>query len=220
MTDDAESLLASQRTYYDERAEDYGDAFKPDRRVPGLISPDDCRMVVDDFRPTGHVLELACGTGLFTGEIVRHARSVTAVDASPRMLAINRSNVDDPNVARVQADIFAWQPDRAYDAVFFGFWLSHVPPSFFDDFWALVRRCLAPGGRVAFVDEDDRGSVHDDVYDIDGMPVARRRLADGRKFEIVKLFWRPEDLECRLRSAGWDITVRRFGETYLYGAGS
>jgi hypothetical protein len=25
------------------------------------------------------------------------------------------------------ADLFAWSPERRYDVVFFGFWLSHVP---------------------------------------------------------------------------------------------
>src|SRR6266511_3494592 len=29
----------------------------------------------------------------------------------------------------IRADIFEWVPDRRYDVVFFGFWLSHVPPS-------------------------------------------------------------------------------------------
>ena len=53
----------------------------------------------------------------------------------------------------VEADLFAWRPDRRYDAVFFGFWLSHVPLERFDGFWALVADCLAPGGRVCFVDD-------------------------------------------------------------------
>jgi demethylmenaquinone methyltransferase/2-methoxy-6-polyprenyl-1,4-benzoquinol methylase len=214
-----ESLLASQRAYYDERAEDYADESKlADRKTRGLISQDLCRALVAEFRATGDVLELACGTGVFTGEIVRHARSVTAVDRSPRMLAINHARVGDPNVTYVAADIFAWEPVRAYDAVFFDFWLSHVPPSRFDDFWRLVRLCLAPDGRVAFVDEDDHAAEHDDRLSIDGTPAARRRLSDGREFEIVKVFWSPEDLEARLRSFGWDMNVRRVGETFLYGA--
>ena len=32
----AASLLASQRSYYDARADDYGDESKPDRQSPGL----------------------------------------------------------------------------------------------------------------------------------------------------------------------------------------
>jgi demethylmenaquinone methyltransferase/2-methoxy-6-polyprenyl-1,4-benzoquinol methylase len=123
--DDTVSLLASQLRYYDERADDYRDAAKPpDRNHPGLMQAELGRPLVDEFRPTGSVLELACGNGFFTSEIVRYAQSVTAVDASPRMLAINQSRVDSPSVTYVEADIFAWQPDRTYDAVFFGFWLS------------------------------------------------------------------------------------------------
>jgi len=217
--DDAASLLASQRTYYDERAEDYGDVSRPDRNSPGLMNPEVCRALIDEFRPTGDVLELACGTGAFTGDIVQHAQSLTAVDASPRMLAINRRRVNDSKVTYVTSDIFAWEPDRAYDAVFFGFWLSHVPPTAFDGFWALVQGCLAPHGHVAFVDEDDRAAGHDDTYSIDGLPAARRTLSDGRQFEIVKVFWRPDELEHRLRTSGWDINVRRVGETFLYGTG-
>jgi len=212
-------LLASQRTYYDARADEYGDESKPDRTTPGLMKADVCRALVEEFQPTGDVLELACGTGAFTRELVRHAHTVTAVDASSRMLAINRTRVADPKVTYVQGDLFAWVPDRAYDAVFFGFWLSHIPPSAFDDFWTLVRACLAPHGRVAFVDEDDRAAGHDAVQAISGVPTARRTLSDDRQFEIVKVFWRPDELEHQLRASDWDINVRRVGETFLYGAG-
>ena len=36
---------------------------------------------LDRFGPTGNVLELACGTGLWTTELAKHANSITAVDA-------------------------------------------------------------------------------------------------------------------------------------------
>jgi hypothetical protein len=53
----------------------------------------------------------------------------------------------------IQADLFAWEPDRRYDVVFFGFWLSHVPPGRFEPFWSLVAGCLKPQGRVFFADD-------------------------------------------------------------------
>ena len=212
-------VLASQQTYYNERADDYGDPSKPDRRRGGMMDAELSRALIDELRPAGDVLELACGTGFFTADLARHAQSVTAVDASPRMLAINERRVGNPRVKYVNADIFAWQPDRAYDLVFFGAWISHVPPAAFDDFWALVRTCLAPTGRVAFVDEDDRAAGLDDRYSLNGVPAARRTLSDGRQFEIVKVFWHPEDLEHHLRSSGWDITIKRVGETEMYGVG-
>jgi hypothetical protein len=37
-----------------------------------------------------------------------------------------RARVGAESVRFIEADLFAWQSDRHYDAVFFGFWLSHV----------------------------------------------------------------------------------------------
>jgi SAM-dependent methyltransferase len=221
MVDDPETrLLASQRTYYDLRAPDYGDASKPsDRRVRGTLEMEVASAVVDEIRPTGAVLELACGEGFFTRHLVRHAGSLTAVDASPRMLARNRDQLADAAITYVQADLFAWAPDRAYDVVFFGYWLSHVPPAAFEPFWALVRRCLRPGGRAAFVDEDERATAHDDRRLVEGVPAARRTLSDGRQFDIVKVFWDPADLERRLGQLGWAVRIRRVGTASMYGVG-
>lgn len=218
--DDADRLIESQREYYDLRAPDYLITTRPDRPVLGLLPEGMEAELVEEFAPEGDVLELACGTGLFTKELARRAASVTAVDASPRMIERNRREVGDPRVSYVEADVFAWEPPRRFDAVFFAFWLSHVPPARFEEFWELVRSCLVPGGRVAFVDEDDRGSWNDERHTIGETPAARRTLADGRTFDIVKLFWKPDELEERLRSLGWEIGVRRVGETFLYGSGA
>jgi demethylmenaquinone methyltransferase/2-methoxy-6-polyprenyl-1,4-benzoquinol methylase len=217
---DAAALVSSQMAYYDLRAPEYLDTSKSDRREIGAMAPKFVAEVVDEIGPSGDALELACGTGVFTRELVRRVRSLTAIDASPKMLERNREMVRTPAVHYVEADLFAWQPDRAYDMVFFSFWLSHVPPSEFDRFWALVRRCLAPGGRVAFVDEDDRASERQDSRLVDGVPSARRTLSDGRTFDIVKVFWDPADLERRLQSAGWDVSVRCVGASFLCGVGS
>jgi demethylmenaquinone methyltransferase/2-methoxy-6-polyprenyl-1,4-benzoquinol methylase len=211
-------LIASQRTFYDLRAPDFRDDTVPDRRVSGAPPHELISALVDEFAPSGAVLELACGTGVFTRELVRHGGAVTAVDGSTQMLERNRREVGDSNVSYVHADIFEWQPDRQYDSVFFGFWLSHVPPSLFDEFWARVRSCLRPGGRVGFVDEDDRGSTNDDIYVVDDVPVAPRTLRDGRRFEVIKVYWNVDELEARLRSLGWEAKVRRVGDTFLYGS--
>ena len=216
----SDDLIGSQRTYYDERAEHYMDLSKPSDRIGrGYMSDEMTRSLIDEFAPTGDVLELACGPGTFTRDIALHASSLTVVDGSPRMLDRARAAVGDANVTFIEADLFTWEPARTYDAVFFGCWLSHVPPDRFEDFWTLVRRCLRPGDRVGFVDEDDRGAVNDEVSIVDGVPTALRTLADGRTFDIVKVFWRPDDLERALRASGWDVAVRRVGDAFLYGEG-
>jgi demethylmenaquinone methyltransferase/2-methoxy-6-polyprenyl-1,4-benzoquinol methylase len=185
----------------------------------GLLPGELGTALIDDFAPTGDVLELACGTGMTTKDLLRYATSLTALDGSPRMIERNREAVGDATVRYVLGDVFEWEPDRAYDAVVFSFWLSHVPDDRFDDFWTIVRGCLGPNGRVLFIDEDERGAVNEDVHIVDGVSVARRTLFDGRSFDIVKCFWNPAELEDRLRSIDWDIEVRAVGEGFLVGSG-
>jgi demethylmenaquinone methyltransferase/2-methoxy-6-polyprenyl-1,4-benzoquinol methylase len=217
--DDVRRLVESQKRYYDLRAPDYADETRPaDRKAHGNMPSAMAAAVVERLEPRGDVLELACGPGGFTNLLAIHSSSLTAVDASRQMLERNRREVGDPAITYIQADLFSWEPPRRFDMVFFGFWLSHVPPERFDGFWKMVRRCVVTEGRVAFVDEDDRASgVVDDPLVVDGIPAARRTLADGRSFDIVKVFWDPSHLRDRLVNVGWDATVDRVGETFLTG---
>lgn len=133
------------------------------------------------------------------------------------MLAINRAKVGDPAVRYVVADAFSYAPDRPYDVVVFGFWLSHVPVARFDEFWGVVRRCLAPAGRVFFVDEARHGLWDEDWVD-EASGVVRRHLVDGTPHRAVKVLWRPEELESRLTNLGWEVAVHGAGPFY-WGAG-
>jgi hypothetical protein len=38
--------------------------------------------------------------------------------------------------------------------------------------------------------------------------LARRRLSDGREFDIVKRFWEPGELEREVAAVGWRPSVR------------
>jgi SAM-dependent methyltransferase len=211
--------IEEQKRFYDLRAPDYLTAAPSDRRVAGTMDALLSRALVDELSPTGKVLELGCGPGRFTGDLAQQAQSVTAVDASAKMLARNATDVAQPNVNYVEADVFDWVPEAIYDVVFFGFFLSHVPPGAFESFWRLVRACLREGGRVAFIDEDDRAIDNDVIRVVDGVPVARRTLVDGRDFDVIKVFWNPEELASSLRKLDWDISVRRVDPTFLYGVG-
>src|ERR1700730_17498742 len=145
--DELTRLLDEQVTYYRALAVDY--------LYQGLDLPggDEVTQALEAFRPAGSVLELACGPGVWTRQLLRHASDVTAVDASKEMLAIAARAVPGGAPVRfVQADLFAWEPDRRYDVVFMGFWLSHVPAERFGSFWALVAAALAPHGRGFFAD--------------------------------------------------------------------
>jgi SAM-dependent methyltransferase len=174
------------------------------------------------FRPGGRVLELACGTGIWSEQLLPFADHLTLVDGSPEMLQIAATRLRSPEVVMIEADLFRWQPAEKFDVVFFGFWLSHVPDERFADFWRLVGRCLAPGGRVFFVDSryDPTSTALDHRLPKPGATVVHRRLNDGREYRIVKVFYDPAELCDHLHRLGWDFEIWQTEHYFLYGHGS
>jgi ubiquinone/menaquinone biosynthesis C-methylase UbiE len=101
------SASAEQLAYYRAVANEYEDHTID---VPGQ---DELLSAIDSFRPTGDILELACGSGIWTESLLRSATTVTAVDGAPEMLARARNRVGrTPPVRFVEADLFSWKPDR------------------------------------------------------------------------------------------------------------
>lgn len=144
-----------------------------------------------------------------------HADDLTAVDAAPEMLRIAAAKVRDRRVRFVQADLFSWQPDRRYDVVFFGFWLSHVPLERFDEFSRLVHRCLKPAGPVAFVDDAYR--TPEELIEGEHSTIIRRQLTDGTPFRAVKVPHTPSELEESLGRLGWGLHCPTSARTFLLG---
>jgi demethylmenaquinone methyltransferase/2-methoxy-6-polyprenyl-1,4-benzoquinol methylase len=209
---DLDQVLAEQVAYYRAIAPEYEDHALPGPGADEIIS------VLEAFRPAGDVLELACGPGIWTPRLLPHATSVTAVDASPEMLAIAAARVRDRRVRFIQADLFSWQPDRRYDVVFFGFWLSHVPLDRFESFWSMIAAALRAGGRVLFIDDGYR--TRDELVEGESSPVIRRRLNDGAAFSAIKVPHQPAELQQRLTRLGWQITVTPAVGPAYWGAGT
>lgn len=209
---DVDRRLAEQRAYYSEIAPGYEHCAIPGWSGADLVE------ALEAFAPSGDVLELACGTGVWTEQVARSARRLTAVDASPEMLERARARVPESTVTFVQSDIFAWEPDRLYYAVVFGFWLSHVPLERFEEFWGLVDRALGPGGRVFFVDDGFR--TPDEMIPEERAGVVRRTMPDGSTRTIFKVDHDPRELERRLAAIGWRIAVTRAQGPFYWGQGA
>lgn len=223
-------LLQQQIAYYQARATEYDEWFLrqgrydrgPAQNAPWFAEVQEVSQQLAGFNPAGEVLELACGTGWWTGQLVQYASHLTVVDAAAEVLAIHRARYGSPPIDYVQADLFAWQPTRHYDVVFFSFWLSHVPPERLAPFWRTVAAALHPGGRVFFIDslQSESSTAQDQDWGTPQTVMQRRRLNDGREFEIVKIYYPPEALMAQLHALGWQMTVSTTSNYFLYGAGS
>jgi demethylmenaquinone methyltransferase/2-methoxy-6-polyprenyl-1,4-benzoquinol methylase len=199
VADEADGLVAEQLRYYRARAGEY------DATSYGAVSSERASVptIVDRLGIAGDVVELACGTGIWTAELARHAATLTAVDGAPEMLDLARRRVPE-GVRFEQADLFNWTPTSSWDVVFFSAWLSHVPTDRFEAFWSRVAAALRSGGRVIALDELPARAFHED--ELDG-EVAVRTLKDGSKHGIVKVFWEPGSLVDRMEALGWRASV-------------
>jgi 2-polyprenyl-3-methyl-5-hydroxy-6-metoxy-1,4-benzoquinol methylase len=223
-------ILGDQIAYYRARAGEYdewwfrtgrydrGDAFNKQWHAETATVESAVEAWLDSRRPSS-VLELACGTGLFTRHLAPRVTQLTAVDASPEVIAVNRARVAAGNVLYVEADLFAWRAPRRYDAVFFSFWLSHVPEQRFAAFWAMVASALNPGGAAYLIDSafDPTSTAKDHVLPGPDAGVVGRKLNDGREFRIVKIFHEPAALAAKLAPLGWRAELQQTARYFIYG---
>ena len=221
------NILEDQLEYYRARAAEYDQWFYRQGRYDRGAELNQLwheeaalvRQALRAFNPAGSVLELACGTGIWTEQLALYADTILAVDAAAEMLEINRQKNAGKNIDYAQANLFEWEPPRKFDAIFFGFWLSHVPVEKFGSFWRTVGSALVDGGRVFFLDSlpspDSRARNHE-IADAAATRQVRY-LNDGRKFEIIKRYYVPQDLTAQLEELGFDARIETTGEFFLYG---
>lgn len=222
-------VLESMKAYYRERAGEYDEFFYrrgrydrgEERNARWFAEVDEVVDALDAFAMVGDVLELAPGTGIWTEKLLKTARTITAVDASPEMIAINRARVDSERVRYVLADLFTWRAERAYDGVFFGFWMSHVPLERLDAFIEMIATALRPGGKLFFMDSrrEPTSTAADHRLPDEGQQLMVRKLNDGRAFEIVKNFYGPQKLAAQFAGYALDVIVRETATYFLYGFG-
>lgn len=167
-----------------------------------------------------HILELAPGTGIWTEQLIKIGERVTALDASPEMIAINRAKLQCERVDYQLADLFAWQPRQQYDMVFFGFWLSHVPADKLSSFLDKVYAALKPGGRLFIIDSlaFDLSSPSTQTENLGGERQGRM-LKDGRRYQIVKIYYDLAELSETLCRHGFAIEVKGTENFFLYADG-
>jgi ubiquinone/menaquinone biosynthesis C-methylase UbiE len=205
------------KDYYAARAAEYDDWYlRRGAHSGGTLADvafqadlDAATMWLDALPLAGEIVELAAGTGWWS-PLLAQKGELWLYDANEEPLERARERL---LAHGLRAHIHvrdAWtEPDRQVDAVFCGFWLSHVRRARLGEFLALIRRWLKPGGTFAFIDEAP-GPDYTPTVD-DRQP---RRTADGREFLIPKVYYSPAELDAALREAGFSgigvMTTSRF----------
>jgi len=207
------------RDYYAARAAEYDDWYlRRGRYSHGPIHDaawaaelDAAGTWLDGLPLRGRIVELAAGTGWWStllaskGELWLYDAAEAPLErARERLLAHGlRAHLH-------VRDAWAEPEGERADALFAGFWLSHVERDRTTAFLDLARRWLKPGGRVALIDSlpDPNSGAIDHPPPADDRSI--RRLADGREFSIVKVDRKAAEIRDALALSGFrgaDVTT-------------
>ena len=210
-------ILQEQIAYYRARAVEYDRSIDAASEIEGAFAK--AHRLLKERIACEHILELACGTGIWTQTLLTIGEQITALDVAPEMLELARQKTGDERVHYLLTDLFAWEPEREYDLVFFANWLSHVPPHAFEAFLHRVARAVRRGGSVVIVDQDaptleDQQIIQDGE---EGRVYARRSLiTSGETFTIVKAFYDVPRIEATFSALGFTTSVQRLDECFFY----
>ena len=203
------------KAYYARRAPEYDSIYEKPERREDLDRLGAC--LVDLFRGQD-VLELACGTGYWTGVIAPSARSILATDVNEETLRIARTRTVTPGkVTFMEADAFTLEGVTGrFTAGFAGFWWSHLLRKQMPGFLEGFHSKLAPGARVAFADNRyvEGSSSPISRADAEGNRYQIRRLSDGSEYEVIKNF--PEEADLRGALDGRADDIRYTAWTYYW----
>lgn len=202
--------------YYAKRASEYERIYAKPERQSDLSA---LRTRVGGMFAGHSVLELACGTGWWTPILAQGAARVTALDLNEEVLAIARTkDLPSGKVEFVRGSAFEI-PDfgRRHDALFAGFWWSHVRLEELDAFLASAVAAIAPGSLVAFLDNRyvEGSSTPVSRRDEQGNSYQLRKLADGSSHEVLKNFPDTGELIERASRCGTDAHVELLEHFWL-----
>jgi 2-polyprenyl-3-methyl-5-hydroxy-6-metoxy-1,4-benzoquinol methylase len=224
-----DNILQQQIEYYRARAKEYDEWFyrkgrydrSPEINQRWFNEVAAIKNTLHQIGVVDDILELASGTGIWTQELLRIGKKITAIDASEEMIAINRSKLNSLSVEYHLIDLFTWQPDTEYDLVFFAFWLSHVPPKLLDSFLTKVYQSVRVGGQVFIIDSsfEPTSTANNHILEDDGNIYKTRKLNDGQEFQIVKIFYQPDELHNKLKKVGFQVEVKVTNNYFIYAQG-
>jgi SAM-dependent methyltransferase len=132
------------------------------------------KMLSRHLGPGMNVLELGCGTGYFTRELARSGADIIAIDVSPELLEIARTNCSAPNVRyEIQNAYELNYPDDIFDSVVGSSVLHHLE---IEKASCEIYRVLKPGGTIYFTEPN---MLNPQIAIQKNVPWVKRKLGDS-----------------------------------------
>jgi len=132
------------------------------------------KMLTTHIKSADTVLEIGCGTGYFTKEIVKTGALVTAIDISPELLNIAKFEIAEPNVSFVLDNAYDLSfEDNRYDSIVGSSVLHHLD---IEKAISEMYRVLKPGGSMFFTEPN---MMNPQIALQKNIPALKRKLGDS-----------------------------------------
>ena len=132
------------------------------------------KMLSSHLKPGMTVLELGCGAGYFTQELVRSGADIVAIDVSPELLAIAKTNHSAPNVQyRLENAYELTYGAAVFDSVVGSSVLHHLE---IEKALRDVYRVLKPAGTIFFTEPN---MLNPQIAVQKNIPWIKRKLGDS-----------------------------------------
>lgn len=106
------------------------------------------------------ILEIGCGTGMFSRFLAKRADRVMAIDLSPKMIEVAKQRSEGyVNIDFQVADILEWEfPVEQFDAIMSIATFHHLP---LESLLSSLKVALKPGGKLVILDLLEHEGIQD-----------------------------------------------------------
>jgi ubiquinone/menaquinone biosynthesis C-methylase UbiE len=222
---DWHELYREMVLYYEARAHEYDDIYLG----KGPAIPD-AEIYIRDVAKigamaqsfgTGHVIDIACGTGFWLPYYTQNCSRITLFDYSHNMLALCQQRVDALGLRDqcqyIQGDVFT-HPFREclFDGALIGFFVCHLSLAQEQEFFTRMHRILKPHAQCMFIDSAwSKERAH--YRDKEG--VQKRTLNDGQVYTIYKRYFDESDSKNMFKKYALKLDMLYMGTVFLGAVG-
>jgi ubiquinone/menaquinone biosynthesis C-methylase UbiE len=160
------------------------------------------KMLTDFITPEMKVLEIGCGTGYFSQELIKTKAQIISIDISTDLLNVAKQNINSSNITFLVDNAYSMSfKNSLFDCVVGSSILHHLD---IDKAFSEIYRVLKPNGKLFFTEPN---MLNPQIVLQKNIPYLKRKLGDSPDETAFTKWGMTKDL----RSHGFsDISVKPF----------
>ena len=219
-------LKQEMNTYYNERAQEFDQFYLEGMGPASIDNPGiyreetrELQRVLEKEKLQGTVYDICCGTAFWLSSYYKAADRIVLADQAEKMIgrarerALSLKCIEKCSFHVTDAfDIDKIAGNEKADAVFSGFFISHMTEQREKEFFRIIKSMLDPEGKIIIFDstwneEREKVRIREGLQE--------RELNNGDKFTIYKKYFTIEDLEKISVRENLSLSVEFFGQTFF-----